>query len=405
MTGRQRLPVWIILTGTLIYSLYAQTTTGGYWKGLLMEYHQPSLTGNPSGEYWQTACTGLFRFRLLHSRGPVRIEAAYQLTPLLTNGDFGRPLNLTILTAPHTPVYRLADLHETMIATDGMHFKLDQNLDRLNVSITTARADIIIGRQVIAFGAARFINPTDIFAPLAWHDLNREDRRGVDAIRVKIAAGQNGMLDAGLVLGRGGSRENSAIYGRAQWQVAGNGFSFTGALFSDNLMLGADFTRSIGGAGIWAEAAGTLAGVTSQRKTRQDYIRLSTGFDYSFGRLYMAWEYHYNGAGKAEPRLFIRNLLENAYNEGGVYLMGRHYLAPGLAWQATPLMNLRFTSLASLTDRSIFFWPRLEYNLRQDLYLETGGFLTIGSVPRQNRIQSEFGTYPDIYYLSIRRYF
>ena len=55
------------------------------------------------------------------------------------------------------------------------------------------------------------------------------------------------------------------------------------------------------------------------------------GLDYSFnGKTYTFIEYHYNGAGTDRPEDYLTNIDQSAYTRGGVYLLGVHYLAPGI---------------------------------------------------------------------------
>ena len=44
-----------------------------------------------------------------------------------------------------------------------------QNLDRASVQFSTAFADISLGRQAVAWGSGRVINPTDVLAPYTYN--------------------------------------------------------------------------------------------------------------------------------------------------------------------------------------------------------------------------------------------
>ena len=105
------------------------------------------------------------------------------------------------------------------------------------------------------------------------------------------------------------------------------------------------------------------------------------------------------------------NFSKPAYTEGSVYLMGRHYLIPGITYQLNPLITFTGQSLINLADRSIFAAPQAEYNIASDFYLGAGAFISLGRKPAANGegtpgiLRSEFGAYPNIYFASFRYYF
>ena len=183
-------------------------------------------------------------------------------------------------------------------------------------------------------------------------------------------------------------------------------------LFQENLLLGVDAARSIGEAGCWLEAGYTFAGAIDEYLSTESYLRLSAGLDYSFGsRLYGFFEYHLNGAGTGRSSRYLSRPDLKAYTEGAVYLLGRHYMAPGLTFQATPLLIFSAQTLVNAGDGSAFVSPRFEYGFAEDVFVEGGVFLGLGrglkrgDAPLQLEPRSEFGLYPDIYFTSMRLYF
>ena len=140
-----------------------------------------------------------------------------------------------------------------------------------------------------------------------------------------------------------------------------------------------------------------------------NYIRASIGLDYTFkGTLYTFIEYHFNGAGTVNPNNYIDNLNQPAYSKGGVYLFGVHYLSPGMSYQLTPLINIGGQVLYNLSDKSAALIPQLSYNIAEDLHLSIGGLLSIGKSPINDELfnlQSEFGSYPNLFFSSFQLYY
>ena len=110
-------------------------------------------------------------------------------------------------------------------------------------------------------------------------------------------------------------------------------------------------------------------------------MRLSAGADYNFVQgVYAFVEYHFNSAGQSDPDRYFNNLFytkRTAYVEGAVYLLGRHYIIPGISWQLTPLATVFAEVLSNLNDGSLLIAPSLEYNISDNLYLSLGGALLL----------------------------
>ncbi len=310
--------------------------------------------------------------------------------------------------------YRVADLDSSIYPGENDSagsFGLFQNLDRASIAYSADFADITVGRQAIAWGSARVVNPTDVIAPYTYDELDTEDRIGVDAIRVQIPIGVLGEFDTGYVFGENLAFEKSAFFLRSQLNALETDFSIALLGFREHLMTGFDIARGIGGAGFWLEAAYVYANAfNSENGEAENYLRASVGLDYSFGGMaYGFIEYHFSGAGTERPEDYLANLTQPAYTDGGVYLMGKHYFVPGLTFQITPLISLGGVVLSNISDPSVFPSLQIEYNFAQDIYLSAGGFIGIGKRPEtedeETQFRSEFGGYPTLLFSSFRIYF
>lgn len=304
---------------------------------------------------------------------------------------------------PHD--YRFADLESPIYSGENDSIGsvgVFQNLDRANVTMRLPFADVIVGRQAIAWGSARIVNPTDVIAPFAYGELDTEDRSGVDAVRVRVPIGALSEVDVGYVFGRDFAVDQSAFFVRGQFNAVETDVSPLLVRFREQLLVGIDVARGIGSVGAWIEGAR----VFTMRRDASDYFRVSTGMDYSFGgETYGFIEYHFNGAGVRDPEDYIVNLSRPTYRDAAVYLMGAHYFAFGITHQLTPLVASSGQFLANVTDPSFFFAPAIEYNIAQDFYLSAGAFVGIGDRPQGGHFQSEFGGYSNILFFSFRIYY
>ena len=355
------------------------------------------------------------RLRLNCTYAPIdalSFDLSYDFAPRIQDPSlFSEP---SIVTATDSLSYRTVDLDSAIYPgkdDPAGSFGLFQNLDRASIAYGADFADITIGRQAIAWGSARVVNPTDIVAPYAYDQLDTEDRIGVDAIRVQIPIGILGEFDAGYVFGKNFAFEKSAFFLRSQLNAVETDFSIILVGFREHLMTGVDIARGIGGAGFWLEAAYVYANTfDGEDEGAESYLRASVGLDYSFaGKAYGFIEYHFSGAGAGEPEDYLDNLSEPAYTDGAIYLLGRQYLAPGLTFQITPLISLGGVLLSNISDPSVFPSLQIEYNFAQDIYISAGGFIGIGKRPETEdeelEFRSEFGGYPTLFFSSFRIYF
>ena len=351
--------------------------------------------------------------------GRVRAELAYDLKPVIQE-DAGS-FSFSGVPEPRLLSYRVADLGRIVYSKNDVSesaFVLSQNLDRAFLTFSPDFGDIYVGRQPVAFGSARVINPTDVLAPFTFDELDVEDRIGVDAVRAKIPIGMLSEFDAGAVFGEDFETDKSAVFVRTKFYVAETDITLIAMDFRDNLLGGIDVVRSIGGAGVWLEGAYTFVGMFDDRDTDQDFLRVSTGIDYFFdiaGGLTAFIEYHYNGASEGKPEEYINQTDKTAYQEAGVYLLGQHYVTPGMAWQIRPLVALSGSVLWNVEDGSAYLSALIEYNAAEDLYLGIGAGISAGeesstliddaSGEISLAPKSEFGLYPSLYYTYIRFYF
>lgn len=404
---------FFVLTIFLIIAVTATPTDAelqisGYYKnfstGLAPPLPDESIIG---------AVNNRLRLNLAYtSIDTLSLDLSYDFAPRIQDPSlFSEP---PIAAGADSLRYRLVDFDSAIYPDEDDpegSFGIFQNLDRASIAYGADFGDITIGRQAIAWGSARVVNPTDVIAPYAYNQLDTEDRIGVDAIRVQIPIGVLGEFDTGYVFGENLAFEKSAFFFRSQLNAVETDFSISLLGFREHLMTGFDIARGIGGAGFWVEAAYVYASAfDGENGETENYLRASIGLDYSFGGVaYGFIEYHFSDAGSREPEDYLANLDRPAYTDGAVYLMGKHYFVPGLTFQITPLISLSGIVLSNIADPSVFPSLQVEYNLAQDIYLSAGGFIGIGKRPKtedeETQFRSEFGGYPTLFFSSFRLYF
>ena len=385
----------------------AEFRVGGYYKNFSTVFNSPVPDAAMAG-----IVVNRLRLNLSHTpTDTLSFALAYDFTPRVQDPLLFSQSLIAVSAASSS--YRVADFKSQIYPSaedPAGSVGIYHNLDRAAVQFSTDFADFSIGRDAIAWGSARIINPTDIIAPYTYDQLDTEDRVGVDAIRVRIPVGVMGEVDTGYIFGNNFDFDKSAVFLRTQLNAAETDFSILLLEFQRDLLIGLDVARGIGGAGFWLETAYVLVEPFDDEPDVSDnYLRTSVGLDYSFGgETYTFIEYHFNGAGTRKPENHLTNLDRPAYTRGGVYLLSRHYLAPGVTHQVTPLINISGQMLFNLSDPSTWVAPQVAYNIAEDIHLSVGGFVSIGKRPKNgesSEFQSEFGSYPNLFFSSFRVYF
>lgn len=387
-----------------------------YVKSFFMAVDPTKIDGDPdTGHPGEAVADNRVRLMAKWNRGSsLSAEAAYVLEPIAQPPNLQYSAGINWHQQTQYP-YRAFDAAQYIYPKPDQKkgsFTLAQNIDRACLTYSPAFGDITIGRQPIALGAARVINPTDVLAPFAFGTLDAEYRLGVDAVRLRIPSGDMGEYEAAFVAGDHFSRHNDAVMLRRKFYVRNTDLTLISMIFRDNLMLGGDLSRSLGDANVYAEAAYVFAKALDDPRPNDNFFRLSAGVDYNFnvaGGLITFVEYHYNGAGAASPSGYSSVPDNPAFGDASDYLLGRHYLAPGVSWQLTALWKLDTSALINICDGSSYWTPALDYSFSDNINVGVGAMIALGkSASSSGSIVvpgSEFGLYSSSYYTTVRIYF
>ncbi|MCK5058243.1 MAG: hypothetical protein KAT34_16440 [Candidatus Aminicenantes bacterium] len=414
--------IFVILMLALFVRAGDNFSFSGYYKSFFIGFQLPDYTGAgitipdspPIGAVNN-------RLRLKFSAAPSNrfsINVAYDFSPRIQDPLlFGESI---FFDNTQSFSYRFDDFSPRSYPRSNQpvgSFAIFHNLDRFFITLKTRIADIFIGRQAIAWGSAYVINPTDTIAPFTFNELDTEERRGVDAVRVRIPLGMMDEIDIGYIFGQDFKFADSAVYLRGKVYLMKMDIALLLMGFRENLLLGFDLSRSIGGAGSRFETAYVKPGYFNKEEKgkEEDYVRASVGLDYNFsGKIYSFIEYHFNSAGKSQPEDYGDFFRSTAFLEGTAYLMGRHYLNVGLTYQVSPLIPFTGMVIYNLSDGSFSMSPSLEYNIAENIYLSAGAYLGLGKRPEivpitidpvGTILHSEFGAYPHMFFAAFRIYF
>jgi hypothetical protein len=349
------------------------------------------------------------RLMLHHEIGELDFNSAWVPVPTA-----GNPALSGNTSGNDSHIFRMAEL-ERRIFPSGWNgdesFSILQNLDRLNLSLRTSIATLTAGRQAIFWGVAKSISPTDFIAPFQYGTVNTEYRTGVDAIRSVFPVGMMSELDAGYVFGKNGRFSESGCWLRGRFYLFRTDATLITACFRKNLMIGGSLNRSLGRGTGWMELAVVTTSFFGEEETEDEdtFWSISTGYDRSWfnATLYGYLEYHFNSSGSDDAADYTDIITGPAWTNGGIYLLGRHYLCPGLSWTLSPLLNLNASALFNLADPSAYISLSGEYSVREDIVLNMDYRQGVGKKPLSCDATplSEFGSWPGVCFMSSGYYF
>jgi hypothetical protein len=293
-------------------------------------------------------------------------------------------------------------------------FAYRHEIDRAFVALHPEWGEITAGRQAIGLGRGVLFSAVDLFAPFSPLEVDREWRRGVDAVRAEYRLSPTSSAE--LIGVFGDAWERSAVLGRLRGYLGDiDGSLIFGKRAEDNL-LGGVVSMTLGEAEVHAELAvfdtpraqpdGTLW--LGDDVVTKAVLGGSYTFDVGDGLTVLA-EYHYSGFGveNAEDVLdrlqdpdFLRRFLR-----GDTQILGRQALAGQLSYPFTDTLNGTFLILTNPTDGSGILSPTLQLDLRDNVTLIGSLFLPWGAEPRAGQLRSIYGATPVSFFLQASVYY
>ena len=237
------------------------------------------------------------------------------------------------------------------------------------------------GRQRIAWGTGKMWNPTDVLNPFQTVSVERDERRGVDALYGRAPVGELGQAELVWAPQDNWPEHNLLARGRGNWKgwdaslLGGKVAGSTGSL-----IVGGDFAGTLYDGTLHGE----LAYFAPERRT--PYWKAGLGYDYTFPNdASLVVEWYHAGNGQTDRRRYDASAVR-AGRETGV---GRDYVGGSLSHDLHTLLKAEAVGVANASDGSTFFYPSLAFNAWTDLWL-TAAWQRFGGDARD-----EFGPQPN----------
>lgn len=314
----------------------------------------------------------------------VELEGAWQFQLSLASDPAfsgGSSLSSTIGGTNTGAQRRLIELGGPLYV--GSSWRADHQLDRLALKVALPFGDLTIGRQVLSWGTGRLWNPTDVLSPFPPTVIDREVRRGFDAVRLAVALGDTTQLDL-LYLPQVVAADNGGV-ARFQTNLWGFDFSVSAGKYVRDLVFGADFVGDVGPIGVHGEGAYTvqLLGLEAGNvSVGEHFFRGVVGAEARpHEKVLLVAEYSYNGYGSTRPQDYAALLSSARVLRGEIFGAGRHQAGLAASFLATDLFTAQLSALMNLTDPSALIIPSVEYSVSQTVLLRAGAYVPVGRPP------------------------
>ena len=356
------------------------------------------------------------RFGLGATLGPsAKIEAAYEHRTRTTPG--GTAGGLGVLPAGAEAPYRIAQLDEAVVEVDNAGgdtvYSHRHELDRALIALHFDRAEVTIGRQAVGWGRGVLFGAVDVFSAFSPLEVDREWRRGVDAVRADIRLTDTYSLD--IVGAFGEDWDNSALLGRLRGYSGNLDSELIFGKRGGDTMYAGTVSAAVGGAAVHGEVAcfetpekfydGGFFG--DDHYVAKAILGASYTFDVGDG-LSLFVEYHFSGFGSESVEQALGRLVPDSdyadrFARGDFQILGRHAVALQAAYSLTDAWALNAVWIGSL-DGSGVVAPALSWNFSDNVTIVMSAYFSYGEGPDAGVPQSEYGSAPATAFLQISIY-
>ena len=340
-----------------------------------------------------------YEHRLRHSPGGV---AAFGILPGVADAPF-----------------RISQL-DSAIGEEDAEMSYRHELDRAFVAFHSERTDVKIGRQAIGLGRGVLFGAVDMLSPFTPLEVDREWRRGVDAIKIDTQLPGSDTWSLGLIAAFGDEAEwdESALIGRLRGYVGDFDAELIFGKRGEDTMFGGTFSAPIGDAEVHGEIAvfdtpeffedGGLFGADGN--VAKAVVGVSYNFDVG-GGLSVITEYHFSGFGcesasDLDPdsptfdAAYATRFLSR-FQRGDMQITGRRALALSLRYNAAGAFLPGLLVMGNPDDGSGVVSPSLTWDASENVTVAMSYFAPFGREPEGDIDQSEYGGSPRSLFLQV----
>jgi len=335
----------------------AGVKAGGYLKNF-WQYSHSALDGRA-----YNLNTSRARLTLDGERGPLKAHVDFDQQ--VAAGSFFRTTEFRLFG--YAPPKPWLDMEHTVSTGTTNGFGIGAY--RAWVGVENDHGILRAGRQRIAWGSGKLWNPTDVLNAFDPTSVERDERRGVDALYARAGIGSLGQAE--LVWAPNDVWLDHALLarGRANWEgwdAAVMGGKIPGSTAS--FVLGGDFAKEL----LEGTAHGEVGWFNPVNRT--PYWKAGLGYDYNFASdtrwswlkdAAFVFELYHAGNGKVDPLRYDFAALRAGAEQG----VAQNYAGMTFSKDLHTLLKLECAAIINADDNSTLAYPSLAWNAIPDLWL------------------------------------
>lgn len=309
--------------------------------------------------------------------------------------------------------YRITQLDWKITEHDD-RFSYHHEIDRMLLAFHPEWGQAVVGRQAIGLGRGVMFGAIDIFSPFNPLEIDRQWRRGVDAVRVEYQTSDTTSVEVIMALDE--NWDESALIGRLRGYVGNiDGELIFGKRGRDD-MIGAATSAAVGDAEVHLE--GALFDTPEEQPHGGTFgdehlvVKAVAGASYTFdigNGLTVLGEYHYSGFGMKDiseaPLYFLNPEYRERYLRGDTQILSREALGYNLSYSFNETTAGAFMVIHDPSDGSGVVSPSVNLDLADNVSLTGNIFIPWGDEPSNGQLKSTYGGTPLSVYFQLSMYF
>ena len=330
------------------------------------------------------------RFMFQYENDWFQVEA-HLLTSISHNdtSNFNMPSNSLYIKDDAYSLFNLTSV------SSSKYGSFTNRIDRLNISFTSPKYQLTIGRTALTWSRARIFHVTDFFNPQIPGFYDGTYKIGVDVLYNNFSLGQDDSI-AFVINPRRSFTSQEITYQDAT--VMGK-YLHSNSTSDYTVMVGRylrDYIFAVGFSSdfiLGSVLRSDVSIVSTEAEHDKAYVVGVVGLEESFYWLERAHtiftEYYYNGLGIKNIGSSLNPMMNPSmvkrFSNGDTVLLATNYVALGLSSEITSYINFTASGVMNTLDKSIFHNLGISYNYNEHLDLSLSASIPVGDN------NSEFG--------------